>query len=165
MKIKSLISIILVVCVFLGSGIALFIYAANNEFVAPQKSGGDSYNLASPDSEIWDKTLDDLFAYLNEKGLLVGEKKLVTSDGYCSEAYNYNNIDFYYWDLKSGLSGDVKTAWEEANKEGGFMLYGQYWISVSLNGPFAMNIRMMGTNRDEILKAFESYCRNVDNEN
>jgi hypothetical protein len=156
MKIKSIIGLILIFAIFIGSGIGLFIYASNNEFIAPNVGNGDSYNLADPDSEIWEKDLDDLFAYLKEKGLLVGNKVLLT-DSFCSAAFAYNNIDFYYWDPNEDFTEEAQTAWDEVNEEGGFMLWGQTWISVSLNGPFAMNIRMMGTNRDEILEAFESY--------
>ena len=157
MKIRSIIGLIVIFAIFIGSGIGLFIYASNNEFVSPNNlQPGESYNLASPDSEIWEKDLDDLFAYLKEKGLLVGNKVLLT-DSFCSAAFAYNNIDFYYWDPNEDFTEEAQTAWDEVNEEGGFMLWGQTWISVSLNGPFAMNIRMMGTNRDEILEAFESY--------
>ena len=51
-----------------------------------------------PDAPVWDETMDNLLACLEEKGLISGERLTLASDGLCSLAVSESGAEFYWWE-------------------------------------------------------------------
>ena len=87
-------SILLVLCF----GGTLAYVAATPDFVPPAATVPAGQN-EDPDAPVCDETMDSLLAYLEQKGLISGERLTLASDGLCSLAVSESGAEFYWWDL------------------------------------------------------------------
>ena len=83
-------SILLVLCF----GGTLAYVAATPDFVPPAATVPAGQN-EDPDAPVWDETMDSLLAYLEQKGLISGERLTLASDGLCSLAVSESGAEFY----------------------------------------------------------------------
>lgn len=144
----------------MATGAALGFVGMSPEFVEPGRLGNQEN--VSPDSPVWDKTLDELAAYLLEKGVLSSQKYTKLSEGIATEARNYDGIELYWWDLESLEEGSAEyTAYMSACEEGVIDLWGSGILMnvTAVRGPFAINIASdyVG-DAGAVEKAFRSYC-------
>lgn len=139
---------------------ALGFVGMSPEFTQPSKLG--SQEGISPDNPVWDKSLDELAAYLLEKGALPSDEYAELSDGIATEARGYSGVELYWWDLESlDENSEEYTAYVSACEEGVIDIWGSGILMnvTAMRGPFALNISssFMG-DAGAVETAFQSYC-------
>lgn len=135
-----------VVCVGLVAMlIGAYIYLLTaDDFVPPTEAdaaeSGDSSDgdAEEENSAVWDATIDDLIAYLDEMGYIdADDGNLMSTVG--TENYIYNEIDIMWWDVDNLVEGTEEYEyWTQLNENGYILLYGQYIYTPVQNGPFAI---------------------------
>ena len=149
-------SILLVLCF----GGALAYVAASPEFVPPAAvplgEGED------PDAPVWDMTMDDLLAYLEEQGYISGDQTLLAEGGLCSCAVSVSGVEFYWWDLdKLDKDSAEYQAFESLKSQGFIDMYNMgNIISPVSNGPFAMLTSQYPGDVDALTEAFLAFGQN-----
>lgn len=128
-------SILLVLCF----GGTLAYVAATPDFVPPAAAVPAGQN-EDPNAPVWDETMDNLLACLEEKGLISGERLTLASDGLCSLAVSESGAEFYWWDLDALDKDSAEyAAFESLKTEGSIDLFNSgSLISPASNGPFAL---------------------------
>lgn len=139
---------------------ALGVVGMSPDFVEPGRLG--TQEGVSPDNPVWDKSLDDLAAYLLDEGVLPEEDYVKLSEGIASEARKYGGIELYWWDLENleESSGEY-TAYVSACEEGVIDIWGSGILMnvTAVRGPFAMCITSTYTgDAGAVESAFQSYC-------
>ena len=136
MKKFTIIFSILLVLAFAG---AMIWVASAPDFTEPASMAGEGED---PDAPVWSKTIEDLLAYLDEKGLVDQNDTGLLSDGIATRAIRCSGAEFYWWDLEN-LDRDSPefTAYQEMMNDGMIDLWGagQYYMSVTKNGPFGLS--------------------------
>lgn len=123
-----------ILCLILG-GLLSFL-ALGPDFVAPNEKQESSVNGA-----VWEKSYDDLVAYLDELGYIDGNSYDLISEGVATEARVYGEVEIYWWDVDNLVEGsDVHTSWVSMQEEGYILLYGQFIFVPQMNGPFGINV-------------------------
>lgn len=114
------------------------------------------------DNPIWDKSLDDLAAYLAEQGVLTSTDYAPLSDGIATVARGYSGLELYWWDLPSLEEGsDEYNAYLGARDDGTIDLWGSGAMMpvTAVRGPFALNITAAYTgDAAKAEKVFRSFC-------
>ncbi len=154
MKKFTIIGILLIIGIF--AGLIGYVSVAE-DFEPPLSAVWDA-----SDTESWDKTVDDLFAYLEEKGLIDLSTKNLVSEGVASEAFNVNGAEFYWWDLENlEKESQEYISYTEMQNDGIIDVWGMgsIYMPVVQNGPFGLNISGYTGDSDALLEAFENYCK------
>lgn len=145
--------------IFLAAALtAMLVYvAAAPDFVLPAKEGR---TRLSEDNPIWDKSLDDLVAYLDGKGVFPDDEKFLLIDGIATEAILYSNVELYWWDLDNLSEDDI--LWEnyQSAVENGYAdIKGIGELSLDVQGPFAIGYYADFTgDPDALMDAFHNFC-------
>lgn len=123
-----------ILCLVLGS---LLVYLAlGPDFVAPSEEKETDMN-----EMVWEKSYDDLVAYLDELGYIDGSSYDLISEGVATEARVYGEVEIYWWDVDNLAEGsDVHTNWVSMQEEGYMLLYGQFIFVPQMNGPFGISV-------------------------
>lgn len=154
------ITVSFILLLILATAGALVFVGLSPDFVEPAKLN-DQAGL-SPDNPIWDKSLDDLAAYLADQGVLPGTDYEPLSDGIATAARGYSGLELYWWDLESLEEGsDEYNAYLGARDDGAIDLWGSgMMMSVTaVRGPFALNITSAYTgDAAQAEQAFRSFC-------
>ena len=139
-------SILLVLCF----GGTLAYVAATPDFVPPAAAVPAGQN-EDPDAPVWDETMDNLLACLEEKGLI--------SDGLCSLAVSESGAEFYWWDLDALDKDSAEyAAYESLKTEGSIDLFNSgSLISPASNGPFALLTTGYTGDVDALTDAFMAF--------
>ncbi len=156
MKKFTIVFSLLFTAVFAG----LVIFVSASEDFAPPKTIPTQEGIAE-DSPVWAMSVDDLVAYLTEKGLInPAKKQLVSEVGFTSYAVNYEGIEIYWWDLENlDKDSDEYAAYLSLAEEGFIDLWGSgNIISPTLNGPFALQlVSDYAGDADLVTKAFKQF--------
>ena len=142
------------------AGAPVFV-ALSPDFVEPVRQAQEGI---PEDHPIWDKTLDDLAAYLVEKGMIPSVEYDTMAGGIATEARRYSGIGLYWWDVDHLEEGSPeRKAYREAAESGQIDLYGSgVMMSVGLRGPFAYNSGYFSEefsgDPDALEKAFNEFC-------
>ena len=112
-----------------------------------------------PDAPVWDETMDNLLACLEEKGLISGERLTLASDGLCSLAVSESGAEFYWWDLDALDKDSAEyAAYESLKTEGSIDLFNSgSLISPASNGPFALLTTGYTGDVDALTDAFMAF--------
>lgn len=139
---------------------ALVFVGLSPDFTEP--SGLSGQPGVSADNPVWDKSLDDLAAYLVEQGVLPGEDYALLSDGIATAARNYSGLELYWWDLGALQEGsDEYNAYLGARDDGAINLWGSGAMMpvTAVRGPFALNISSSYTgDAAKAEEAFRNFC-------
>lgn len=139
---------------------ALVFVGLSPDFVEP--AGFNQQEGLSADNPIWDKSLDDLAAYLEDQGVLTSTDYTPLSDGIATVARGYSGLELYWWDLESlEVDSDEYNAYLGARDDGAIDLWGSGILMqlTAVRGPFALNITSDYTG--DVAKAeqaFRSFC-------
>ena len=119
-----------------------------------EAAAGDDQNSAA-----WDKTMDDLLAYLEQKGLISGDQTKLASSGLCSDAVSMNGAEFYWWDLNNlDKDSDEYVAYESLENDGTINLFNSgSIIAPAHNGPFALLATNYTGDVDALTDAFMAF--------
>lgn len=77
--------------------------ASSEDFTPPK----EEEEAAVPEEEdreapVWNKTVDELVSFLEEKGLIHADSKVTLSaEGLCTLALKYDGAEIYWWDLEN----------------------------------------------------------------
>lgn len=116
----------------------------------------------SPDNPVWDKTMDDLAAYLVDQGVITSQEYAPLSDGIATTARSYSGLELYWWDLEALEEGsDEYNSYIGARDNGAIDLWGSgaMMTVTAVRGPFALNITTDYTGDPaKAEKAFRSFC-------
>lgn len=132
--------------------------AISPDFVAPVKIKNQSD--LSEDNPIWNKSIDDLAAYLVEEGVLETADYDLLVDGIATEARLYSGVELYWWDLEHLEPEDELYEKYQCGLENGYVQWtSEYRIDVEVHGPFAVGYygEYQG-DADKLLEVFSSYC-------
>lgn len=120
----------------------------------------------SADSPVWDKSLDDLAAYLVDQGVLPSQDYAPLSDGIATAARGYSGLELYWWDLEALQEGsDEYNAYVGARDDGAIDLWGSGALMpvTAVRGPFALNITSAYTgDAARAEEAFRNFCTETD---
>lgn len=143
---------------------ALVFVGLSPDFVEPVTLN-DQAGLA-PDSPVWDKSLDELAAYLVEQGVLPSEEYNPLSDGIATAARNYSGLELYWWDLEALQEGSNEyNSYIGARDDGAIDLWGSGSLMpvTAVRGPFALNITSAYTgDAAKAETAFRNFCADAD---
>ena len=126
------------------------------EFVPPGQLVGEGED---PDAPIWDMTMDEVLAEMEEQGFIDRSTTVqLASDGLCSEAFKISGAEFYWWDLDNLEEGSQEAiAYKSLKSDGIIDVYGSgYIISYSHNGPFALWLDLYEGDSMALEKAFKA---------
>ena len=140
--------------VLLFAGTMIYV-AMSPDFVKPSDLKGEE----DPDAPVWGMKLDDLIAYLEEKGLVSGDRTPLSA-GVGSEAFSMNGAEFYWWDLENLSEGsDEYAAYKGMMEDGQIDLWGMgmYFMAVTKNGPFGLYAGGYEGNVKDLLAAYEAF--------
>ena len=130
--------------------------ALDKAFKAVGQTGGEQ-------SEVWEKTMDDMLDYLEEKGFLKRDEVVLLSAGTGTKAYGFDGAEIYWWDLDNLEEGSNEAAaYEDMAQEGVIDLWqqGQYFMAVTKNGPFGLATANYKGDADALLDAYTSFGQN-----
>lgn len=132
--------------------------AATPDFVPPAAAVPAGQN-EDPNAPVWDETMDNLLACLEEKGLISGERLTLASDGLCSLAVSESGAEFYWWDLDALDKDSAEyAAYESLKTEGSIDLFNSgSLISPASNGPFALLTTGYTGDVDALTDAFMAF--------
>ncbi len=99
---KKVTIVFLLLVVFATAGALVFV-GLSPDFVEPVQLN-DQEGLA-PDNPVWDKTIDELAAYLQQQGVLSSEDYAPLSEGIATTARSYDGLELYWWDLNALQEG------------------------------------------------------------
>lgn len=146
------------ILVLLFCGMAGYV-AASEDFVAPKEEEKEEIT-ENMDAPVWNKTEEELAAYLEEKGLInTGEKVLLSTQGLCSVAFKYNGAEIYWWDIeKLDSESEEYQAYESLREKGEIDLWGSgIIITPKKNGPFALLSTYYEGDVETLEKAFAEF--------
>ena len=155
MKKFTIIFSILLVLAFVG---VMIWVAAAPDFKEPASQKG----VEDPNAPVWSKTLDDLLAYLEEKGLVDQSDASSLTDGIGSKAILCSDAEFYWWDLENlDPESQEYIAYQEMADSGMIDLWGMgmYYMAVTKNGPFGLNASNYAGDVKALLAAYEEFGR------
>ena len=154
MKRFTIIFSILLVLSFAG---ALGYVAMSPDFEEPGAQAADGED---PNAPVWDMTMDDMIDYLEEKGLWDRSAMNPLSGGIGTEAYSCNGAELYWWDLDNLTEGSNEEAAYQDMLDGepiDLWQQGQYYMTVTKNGPFAIGIAGYTGEPTPMLDAFSAF--------
>ena len=154
------ITISFILLLVLATAGALVFVGLSPDFVEP--AGLNQQEGLPADNPIWDKSLDDLAAWLVDQGVLTNTDYAPLSDGIATAAREYSGLELYWWDLESLEEGsDEYNAYLGARDDGAIDLWGSGIIMqlTAVRGPFALNITADYTGDPaKAEQAFRSFC-------
>ncbi len=122
---------------------------------------GSKENELPEEHPIWEKSVDDLAAYLVEQGLLSSaDDYQPISDGVATVARYYKDgFEIYWWDVENLESGsDEEANFQTGTAEGYMNVWGMH-IAVTMRGPFALGDFTDYTGDvNALIEAIERYC-------
>lgn len=158
------ITVAFILLLVLATGGALAFVGFSPDFVEPVKLN-DQAGL-SADNPVWDKSLDDLAAYLAAQGVLTSEEYAPLSGGIATAARGYSGLELYWWDLEALQEGsDEYNAYLGARDDGAIDLWGSGAMMpvTAVHGPFALNITSSYSgDAAKAEEAFRSFCMEED---
>lgn len=138
--------------------------ALSEDFTAPraeekaeEEAAAEEENMDAP---VWSRTMDELVAYLEEKGLIATDtKQVLATSGLCSAALKYNGAEIYWWDVeKLDPKSEEYQAYDSLRTKGEIDLWGSGSIIMpKRNGPFALSSTSYEGDVDALEKAFEEF--------
>jgi hypothetical protein len=146
---------LLFLCVFS----AMVIYVAlSQDFIVPITL--NAQEGISKDNPVWNKTIDDLAAYLEAEGLIDAGKYEELSAGIATVARKYSGIDLYWWNFEElEKDSDEYKSYISLQKEGYIDLWGSGMLMyLEKHGPFGMDATHYNGDTDQLRKAFLEYC-------
>lgn len=158
MKKFTIVSSLLFVLLFCG----MVGYVASSEDFTPPKEEEEAAVPEEEDREapVWNKTVDELVSFLEEKGLIHADSKVTLSaEGLCTLALKYDGAEIYWWDLENldPESGEYQ-AYESLRTKGEIDLYGAGTIIIpKKNGPFALLLTYYEGDVQALEKAFGEF--------
>ncbi len=154
------ITISFILLLVLATAGALVFVGLSPDFVEP--AGLNEQEGLAPDNPVWDKSLDELAAYLVDQGVLPNEDYAPLSDGIATTARGYSGLELYWWDLEALQEGSNEyNAYLGARDDGAIDLWGSGAMMpvTAVRGPFALNITSAYTgDAGKAEKAFRSFC-------
>lgn len=139
---------------------ALVFVGLSPDFVEPVSLSGQEG--ISPDNPVWDKTMDDLAAYLADQGVISSLEYAPLSDGIATTARSYDGLELYWWDLEALEEGsDEYNSYIGARDNGAIDLWGSGALMTvtAVRGPFALNITSSYTgDAAQAEEAFRNFC-------
>lgn len=145
--IVSSVLFVLLFCVMAGY------VALSEDFTAPAEEE-KAIVAENMDASVWNKSMEELVQYLEEKGLIdSGTEESLSIEGFCSMALSYNGAEIYWWDLETlDEKSEEYKAYDSLRTKGEIDL----WNSGSIimpkkNGPFAL----LSTNYEGDAEALE----------
>lgn len=154
------ITISFILLLVLATAGALVFVGLSPDFVEPNTLN-EQEGLAA-DNPVWDKTLDDLAAYLVDQGVLSSDEYAPLSEGIATTARSYSGLELYWWDLESLQEGTNEyNAYIGARDDGAIDLWGSGAMMpvTAVRGPFALNITSAYTgDAAKAEEAFRSFC-------
>ena len=90
-----------------------------------------------PDAPVWDLTIEDLMAYLEEKGFWDPEDALPISEGVADKAFVSQHVEIYWWNLKDPNEDSPEyRAYMDMLETGQIDLYGKglWFIPITMRG-------------------------------
>lgn len=154
MKHFTMIFSVLLVALFVGT---LVFVGMSPEFTAPISLIGEGED---PDAPVWDMTMDDLLAYLVEKGFIASvddPNKLAA--GVATVARVFDGAEVYWWDIEN-LEPDSaeEIAYKSMKAEGIIDVYGSgHIMAIQGNGPFGIAVTYYKRDADALVKAFQEF--------
>lgn len=143
---------------------ALVFVGLSPDFVEP--STLNEQEGLSADNPVWDKSLDDLAAYLVDQGVLPSEEFAPLSEGIATAARSYSGLELYWWDLEALQEGSNEyNAYIGARDDGAIDLWGSGAMMpvTAVRGPFALNITSAYTgDAAKAEEAFRNFCAEAD---
>ena len=94
-----------------------------------------------PDAPVWDLTIEDLMAYLEEKGFWDPEDALPICEGVADKAFVSQHVEIYWWNLKDPNEDSPEyRAYMDMLETGQIDLYGKglWFMPITKNGPFGL---------------------------
>lgn len=89
---------------------------------------------------VWDKNMDDLLAYLEEKGILTMDSVEDIGDDVATEARAFNYAGIFWWDVENLEEGSVQAiAYQEMCEDGAINRGNGVYLILTRNGPFGLN--------------------------
>lgn len=157
MKKFTVISSLLFVLLFCGM---VGYVVMSEDFAAPREEEKKTEIDEDMDAPVWNKTVDELAAYLEEKGLIdTGGREELSTEGLCSLAFSYNGAEIYWWDIgKLDPESEEYKAYESLREKGEIDLWGSGSIIMpKKNGPFALLSTYYEKDAKDLEKAFEEF--------
>ena len=154
MKKLTILFSILLVLAFIGTMIYV---AAAPDFAPPADLAGEGED---PDAPVWKMTVDDLVNYLADKGLIDPSTKQTLTEGVATLAFEYSNVEIYWWDLENiSKDSDEYAAYEGMRDNGMVDLWGmgQYFMPLTKNGPFGIYTASYEGDVKALLAAYEEF--------
>ena len=157
MKKFTIVSSLLFVLLFCG----MVGYVASSEDFTPPKEEEEAV-VPEEDREapVWNKTVDELVSFLEEKGLIHADSKVTLSaEGLCTLSLKYDGAEIYWWDLENlAPESDEYQAYESLRTKGEIDLYGAGTIIMpKKNGPFALLLTYYEGDVQALEKAFGEF--------
>lgn len=156
MKNFTIVSSLIFVLLFCGM---VGYVALSEDFVLPEKEEKTVVE-ENMDAPVWNKTMDELVAYLEKEGLISTDNRVTLSaEGLCSLALKYNGAEIYWWDLeKMDPKSDEYKAYDSLRTKGEIDLFGSGMIIMpKKNGPFALLSTYYEGDPEILEKAFEEF--------
>ena len=156
MKNFTIVSSLIFVLLFCGM---VGYVALSEDFVLPEKEEKTVVE-ENMDAPVWNKTMDELVAYLEKEGLISTDNRVTLSaEGLCSLALKYNGAEIYWWDLeKMDPKSDEYKAYDSLRTKGEIDLFGSGMIIMpKKNGPFALLSTYYEGDPEILEKVFEEF--------
>lgn len=153
-------TIIFSILLVLGFAGTLGYVAMSENFQEPTALVGEGED---PDAPVWGMTTDDMLDYLEAKGFLDRKDVGLLSGGIGTEAYKFNGAELYWWDLENLPEGSDEAAAYQNLLDGepiDLWQMGQYFLTVTKNGPFAISIANYTGDPKALQAAFEAFGQN-----
>ncbi len=96
----------------------------------------------SSNDPVWTMTLDDLVAYLEEKGYVDPSTRAQLASGVASDMINVSGLEMAWWDLENlDESSEEYRVYQELQEGTGVVtIYGSVAYSLTGNGPFGLHV-------------------------
>ena len=134
--------------------------ASSEDFTPPKEEEEATVPEEDREAPVWNKTVDELVSFLEEKGLIHADSKVTLSaEGLCTLALKYDGAEIYWWDLENldPESGEYQ-AYESLRTKGEIDLYGAGTIIMpKKNGPFALLLTYYEGDVQALEKAFGEF--------
>lgn len=155
MKKFTIVSSLLFVLLFCGM---VGYVASSEDFTAP-KAEEKAMPAENMDAPVWNKTVDELVSYLEEKALIHADSKVTLSaDGLCSLALKYDGAEIYWWDMENlDPESDEYKSYESLRTKGEIDFGTGLIIMPKKNGPFALFSTYYEGDVETLEKAFGEF--------
>ena len=134
--------------------------ALSEDFTPPKEKEKAAVPEEDREAPVWNKTVDELVSFLEEKELIHADSKVTLSaEGLCTVALKYDGAEIYWWDLDNlDPESDEYQAYESLKTKGEIDLYGSGMVIMpEKNGPFALLLTYYEGDVQTLEKAFGEF--------